>query len=104
MRLLCHEQQAMIAEQGHPVSRLGIWLGERTDQRVAGIAEPLTRRGMKLGDQLASMALDAWGDLPAVSLDEVHDEQGGVGVMHLRNGQLRMAGKLAEHVSLKLQI
>ena len=59
MRLPGHEQQAVVAEERHPGSALGIGLGQRPDQRVARIAEPLAPGGMQPGDQLAGVALDA---------------------------------------------
>src|SRR3990170_8554210 len=77
LRLPCHEQEALIAEEGYPAGRLRIGLGERPDQRVALIAEPLPLRGMEVRDQLARVALDAWGNPAAVVLDEVHDEEAG---------------------------
>src|SRR3990172_11808250 len=66
MRLPCHEQEALIAEEGYPAGRLRIGLSERPDQRVALITEPLAPRGMEVRDQLARMALDASSNPAAV--------------------------------------
>src|SRR3990172_10601717 len=103
MRLPCHEPEALIAKEGHPARIFWIGLGERPDQRVALIAEPLTPRGMEVRDQLARVALDARSDPAAVMRDEVHHEEEGVGVVNMRDGESRVARKLAKHVSLKLE-
>ena len=103
MRLPCHEQQALIAEERYPARRFWIGLGERADQRVALIAEPLAPRGMEASDQLARMALDAWSDPAAVMRDEVHHEQVRLGMVDQRDGKVREARELAKHVSLELE-
>ena len=58
---------------------------QRPDQRVARIAEPLPLRRMQLRDQLAGVALHALGDAAAVGLDEVHDEEIGIGIVDMRD-------------------
>src|SRR3977135_4298537 len=98
-----HDHEAMIPEEGHPARSLWVRLGKRPDQRVARVAKLLSWGCMKLCDQLTSVLLDAWGDAAAVVLDEVHDEEIGVGVVDMGDGKPRMARKLAKHVGLKLK-
>lgn len=78
----------MFAEEWHPSPRFRIGLGERSDQRVARIAEKLARRAMQSRDQLAGVALNAPTDAAAVILDEVHDEEIARGIMHARHRKL----------------
>ena len=59
---------------------------------------------MQFRDQLAGVALHALGDAAAVGLDEVHDEEIGIGIVDMRDRQLRKARKLAKHVSLELEM
>lgn len=103
VRLPCHEQKALIAEEGHPAARLWIGLSERSDQRVALIAEPLALGGVEVREQLARVAFDAWGNPAPIVFDEVHHEQAGLGIMDVGDGELRVARKLAKHVGLKLE-
>ncbi len=91
VRLPGHEQKALIAEEGHPVARLRIGLSQRSDQRVALIAEPLALRGVEVREQLARVAFDARRDPAAVIFDEVHHEQAGLGMMDVGDGELRVA-------------
>ena len=72
----------MVAEEGHPALGSRVRLVQRPDQRVALIAEERARRRMQRGDQLAGVALDARRDAAAVGLDEIHDEEIGLGDMH----------------------
>ena len=58
---------------------------------------------MELSDQLARVTLDARRDPAAVILDEIHHDEAGVGVMDMRDRELRMPRQLGEHVSLKLE-
>jgi hypothetical protein len=78
-------------------------LVKRPDQRVARVAEPLTRRRVELRDQLRGVTLDACADSAAVILDEVHHKQIGVGIMHMRDWELGLAHQLVEHVGLKVE-
>ena len=103
MRQPRHEQQAVVAEERHPCVGLGIGLGQGADQRVARIAEPLAPGGMKPGDQLAGVALDARRDAAAVIVDEVHHQQVRLGMMDERDGEIRQPRKLAQHERLKLE-
>ena len=88
LRLPCHEQQAVIAEEGHPAGRLRVRLVQRPDQRVARIAEQLSLGRVQRRDQLAGVALHALSYAAAVSLDEIHDEEIGIGVMDMRHRKL----------------
>ena len=94
----------MIAEEGHPAGRLRVRLVQRPDQRVARIAELLSLGRMQFRDQLAGVALHALGDAAAVGLDEIHDEEIGIGIVDLRHRKLRKARKLAQHVGLELEM
>ena len=58
---------------------------------------------MKLGDQLAGVALDARRDDAAVIIDEVHHQQIGLGMMDARDGEIRQPRQLAQHERLKLE-
>ena len=61
---------------------------QRPDQRVARIAEPLSLGRMQRSDQLAGVALHALGDAAAVGLDEIHDEEIGIGIVDMRHRKL----------------
>ena len=55
-------------------------------------------------DQLGGVTLDLRRDAAAVSLDEIHDEEVWLEQLDGGDRQRRMAGELAEHVSLKAKI
>ena len=103
VRLTRHEQQAVVAEERHPSIGLRIGLGQAADQRIASIAEPRAPGGMKLGDQLAGMTLNAWRDATAVVVDEVHHQEIGLGMVDQRDRELRQPRQLAQHERLELE-
>ena len=74
-----------------------------TDQRVAFVAEGLTRRGVQRGDQLGRMALDVGRDGAAVIVDEVHDQEIVRSEMDMRDGEIGEACQLREHVAFELE-